>query len=126
MSNLYKSIVAFKAPIGRGCQQAVVVRKVQVVPTIPIRPALHSSTGPYSEFSIARFSTSSVDADISLGSTRDFKENIPYALHTVMVHRNKQSLAFREGTPLVFTKSIAATYTELLDDSVDGLDGEFI
>ena len=34
-------------------------------------------------------------------------------LHTVMVHRNKQSLAFREGTPLIFTGSIAATYTEV-------------
>jgi hypothetical protein len=67
------------------------------------------------------FSTS---ADINLSTPTAFKkESYPNALHTVVVHRNKQSLAFREGTPLVFTKSIAATYSEVLDDSVEDLDG---
>lgn len=67
------------------------------------------------------FSTS---ADVNLSTpTELMKENSPNALHTVVVHRNKQSLAFREGTPLVFTKSIAATYSEVLGDSVGDFDG---
>jgi 23S rRNA G2069 N7-methylase RlmK/C1962 C5-methylase RlmI len=33
-------------------------------------------------------------------------------LHTVLVHRNRQSIAFREGTPLVFGGSVASTFTE--------------
>jgi hypothetical protein len=67
------------------------------------------------------FSTS---ADVNLSTPTELtKENSPNALHTVVVHRNKQSLAFREGTPLVFTKSIAATYSEVLDDSVGDFDG---
>jgi hypothetical protein len=68
------------------------------------------------------FSTSSADINLDITSSKSPKEphqnpGITHALHTVMVHRNKQSLAFREGTPLVFTKSIAATYTEILGSS---------
>ncbi|KAL9185340.1 hypothetical protein ACHAXT_003117 [Thalassiosira profunda] len=37
-------------------------------------------------------------------------------LHTVMVHRNRQSAAFREGTPLIFGGSIASTFTEYSGD----------
>jgi hypothetical protein len=64
------------------------------------------------------FSTSSADACITSSSIKN--EGTQNALHTVVVHRNKQSLAFREGTPLVFTKSIAATYSEVLDGSAGG------
>lgn len=67
------------------------------------------------------FSTSSTDACITSSSINN--EGTPNALHTVVVHRNKQSLAFREGTPLVFTKSIAGTYSEVLDGSAGGLEG---
>lgn len=38
-------------------------------------------------------------------------------LHTVMVHRNRQSAAFREGTPLIFGGSIASTFSEYCDGS---------
>eukprot|EP00580_Thalassiosira_gravida_P015683 CAMPEP_0201665170 /NCGR_PEP_ID=MMETSP0494-20130426/6404_1 /ASSEMBLY_ACC=CAM_ASM_000839 /TAXON_ID=420259 /ORGANISM="Thalassiosira gravida, Strain GMp14c1" /LENGTH=637 /DNA_ID=CAMNT_0048144079 /DNA_START=511 /DNA_END=2424 /DNA_ORIENTATION=- len=39
------------------------------------------------------------------------------SLHTVMVHRNRQSAAFREGTPLIFGGSVGTTFTEhCLDD----------
>lgn len=69
------------------------------------------------------FSTSSADINLDIISSKSPKEpnqnpGMTNALHTVMVHRNKQSLAFREGTPLVFTKSIAATYTEILGSSL--------
>jgi len=37
--------------------------------------------------------------------------------HTVEVLRNKQSLAFREGSPLIFSGSVAATYSESLEES---------
>jgi len=40
-------------------------------------------------------------------STRDTK-----ILHTIVVHRNRQSIAFREGTPLVFSGSVVSTFTE--------------
>lgn len=40
-------------------------------------------------------------------STRDTK-----ILHTIVVHRNRQSIAFREGTPLVFGGSVVSTFTE--------------
>lgn len=33
-------------------------------------------------------------------------------LHTVMVRRNRQSAAFREGTPLIFGGSVVSTFTE--------------
>lgn len=33
-------------------------------------------------------------------------------LHTVMVHRNRQSASFREGTPLIFGGSVASTFSE--------------
>lgn len=39
-------------------------------------------------------------------------------LHTVVVHRNRQSIAFREGTPLVFGGSVASTFTEDCDDEL--------
>jgi 23S rRNA G2069 N7-methylase RlmK/C1962 C5-methylase RlmI len=39
------------------------------------------------------------------------------SLHTVMVKRNRQSQNFREGAPLVFGNSIAATFSENGDDS---------
>jgi len=41
-----------------------------------------------------------------------------------MVHRNRQSAAFREGTPLIFGGSVGATFTEhcLDDDDDDGDD----
>eukprot|EP00577_Skeletonema_sp_RCC1716_P007375 CAMPEP_0113430008 /NCGR_PEP_ID=MMETSP0013_2-20120614/32766_1 /TAXON_ID=2843 ORGANISM="Skeletonema costatum, Strain 1716" /NCGR_SAMPLE_ID=MMETSP0013_2 /ASSEMBLY_ACC=CAM_ASM_000158 /LENGTH=596 /DNA_ID=CAMNT_0000318793 /DNA_START=65 /DNA_END=1855 /DNA_ORIENTATION=+ /assembly_acc=CAM_ASM_000158 len=38
------------------------------------------------------------------------------SLHTVMVKRNRQSQNFREGAPLIFGNSIAATYSENGDD----------
>ena len=40
-------------------------------------------------------------------------------LHTVMVHRNRQSAAFREGTPLIFGGSVASTFTECCHDDND-------
>lgn len=43
-------------------------------------------------------------------------------LHTVVVHRNRQSAAFREGTPLVFGGSVASTFTEYFHDSTTGND----
>ena len=33
-------------------------------------------------------------------------------LHTVVVHRNRQSQSFREGTPLIFGGSVASTFTD--------------
>jgi 23S rRNA G2069 N7-methylase RlmK/C1962 C5-methylase RlmI len=38
-------------------------------------------------------------------------------LHTVMVKRNRQSANFREGAPLIFGNSIAATFSENGNDS---------
>jgi len=38
------------------------------------------------------------------------------SLHTVMVKRNRQSQNFREGAPLIFGNSIAATFSENGDD----------
>jgi len=37
-------------------------------------------------------------------------------LHTVVVHRNRQSQSFREGTPLIFGGSVASTFTDYCND----------
>ncbi len=64
-------------------------------------------------FDTAKFSsTSEVDSSSMSSMTRTTN-----ALHTVEVLRNKQSLAFREGSPLIFSGSIAATYSESLEKS---------
>ena len=41
------------------------------------------------------------------------------SLHTVVVHRNRQSITFREGTPLVFGGSVASTFTEDCHNETD-------
>ncbi|KAK1740782.1 ribosomal RNA large subunit methyltransferase [Skeletonema marinoi] len=51
-------------------------------------------------------------------SHHEMNNHITYgnSLHTVMVKRNRQSQNFREGAPLIFGNSIAATYSENGDD----------
>ena len=80
------------------------------------------SSGPmYRKFQSIQLFSTITDPDLVTSNLNE--RAVSNALHTVMVHRNKQSLAFREGTPLVFTKSIAATYSEILDDCGHDNDG---
>lgn len=52
-------------------------------------------------------------ADGELSSDQQMTPNTKKSsLYTVVVHRNRQSIAFREGTPLVFGGSVASTFTE--------------
>ena len=60
---------------------------------------------------------SSTDVDLSLGRQNSPTEK-KNSLHTVVVHRNRQSIAFREGTPLVFGGSVASTFTEDCHDEI--------
>jgi len=39
-------------------------------------------------------------------------------LHTVVVHRNRQSQSFREGTPLIFGGSVASTFTDYCNNDI--------
>ncbi|KAL7437782.1 hypothetical protein ACHAXH_008824 [Discostella pseudostelligera] len=56
----------------------------------------------------------SASVDVEPLSSNQSLPNLTSAnlLHTVVVHRNRQSAAFREGTPLVFGGSVASTFTE--------------
>ncbi|KAL3790636.1 hypothetical protein ACHAW5_004203 [Stephanodiscus triporus] len=52
-------------------------------------------------------------ADGELSSDQQMSPNKKKSsLYTVVVHRNRQSIAFREGTPLVFGGSVASTFSE--------------
>jgi hypothetical protein len=90
-----------------------------------IYPSLTECTSSVTQSRCLRRPTRAFSASININtesvSPKALLTSNPNALHTVMVHRNKQSLAFREGTPLVFTKSIAATYTEVV--GIEGGDG---
>lgn len=91
----------------------------------PSIPAFSAVSFIFQHSSFRHFNLFSTSADVNLDTLiAHTEQNPPSALHTVVVHRNKQSMSFREGTPLVFTKSIAATYSEVLDDSVGEFDGE--
>ena len=122
MSTLFKSINAFKMPLRYGHRSAALTTRASC--SLLARHAISYMNTRSNGFSTTQvFSTS---ADVNLPTSTYNKESAPNALHTVMVHRNKQSMAFREGTPLVFTKSIAATYSEMLDDSAGEFDGEYM
>ena len=128
MSTLFKSINAFKVPLRYGHRSSAA--------TIRLHLTAHASSSLLARHAISYMNTRSngfsatqvfsTSADVNLPTSTYNKESAPNALHTVMVHRNKQSMAFREGTPLVFTKSIAATYSEMLDDSAGEFDGEYM
>ena len=60
---------------------------------------------------------SSLDVEISSDQTSQNKKT--NSLHTVVVYRNRQSIAFREGTPLVFGGSVASTFTEDCHNETD-------
>mmetsp|Transcript_3277 Transcript_3277/g.5036 ORF Transcript_3277/g.5036 Transcript_3277/m.5036 type:complete len:566 (+) Transcript_3277:73-1770(+) len=61
--------------------------------------------------------TASTADIISEGNTSSSPKSS--SLHTVMVKRNRQSQHFREGAPLIFGNSIAATFSENgYDDSI--------
>ena len=60
--------------------------------------------------------TSTANNNIDIPSS---SEDDMLLLHTVMVHRNRQSAAFREGTPLIFGGSVASTYTEHCNNADD-------
>lgn len=45
-------------------------------------------------------------------------------LHTVVVHRNRQSAAFREGTPLVFGGSVSSTFTEYFQQNTNNVNND--
>ena len=94
-------------------------------PAVPAFPADSFITHRNSFRRINLFSTSAeINIETTLTAHTHTEQNPPSALHTVVVHRNKQSMSFRKGTQLVFTKSIAATFSEVLDDSVGEFDGE--
>lgn len=59
----------------------------------------------------------SSDVDLSSDQKMSLTEK-KNSLHTVLVHRNRQSIAFREGTPLVFGGSVASTFTEHCHDEI--------
>ncbi|KAL7536050.1 hypothetical protein ACHAWF_005348 [Thalassiosira exigua] len=69
-----------------------------------------STSSPLDKNHMVRMS--SLSADVEHSAVSKTSEERISSLHTVMVHRNRQSAAFREGTQLVFGGSIAATYTE--------------
>ena len=79
------------------------------VPSQPVRRTFISRTRMSKSLMV-----SSADVDILTTnqkiSSGDIKPN--NKLHTVIVHRNRQSIAFREGTPLVFGGSVVSTFTE--------------
>lgn len=63
----------------------------------------------------SRMLSSSTDAEVSsdqLSQQTSPDKKSGSLLHTVMVQRSRQSAAFREGTPLIFGGSVAATFTE--------------
>jgi len=61
-----------------------------------------------------RMVSSSTDTDLSSEPQNEQKSptTTRSLLHTVSVHRNRQSVSFREGTPLIFGGSVGATFTE--------------
>ncbi|KAL3787070.1 hypothetical protein HJC23_011754 [Cyclotella cryptica] len=137
MTTMLQSFVSTKTlRIGFGYRPSTAYRvlhakKMQVIPAFTaVRPIF--SRREMNTCKICTFSTSSADINLESTATKLSKEGNQNpattknnALHTVMVHRNKQSLAFREGTPLVFTNSIAATYTENFGStSVEGSDDD--
>mmetsp|Transcript_23190 Transcript_23190/g.55935 ORF Transcript_23190/g.55935 Transcript_23190/m.55935 type:complete len:601 (-) Transcript_23190:54-1856(-) len=66
----------------------------------------------------SRMMSSSTDVEVSseqLSHKTSPDKKTGSLLHTVMVQRNRQSAAFREGTPLIFGGSVAATFTEQCD-----------
>lgn len=73
-------------------------------------------------YSIYQTRMMSSAADMELSSEEQTSPNEDEAvslLHTVMVQRNRQSAAFREGTPLIFGGSVASTYTEHCEENSD-------
>lgn len=127
MSTLFVSVAAFRAPLKCGHRSAAAIvrlgrnKYVGAAPFLMERHAIgYLMSKRHSKLPATRLLSTSADINLPK-STQTVAAN---ALHTVMVHRNKQSLAFREGTPLVFTKSIAATYSELLDGSSGQFDGK--
>mgnify|MGYP003913079653 CR=1 FL=1 len=63
----------------------------------------------------------SASVDVEPSSSNTSLPNLTSAnlLHTVVVHRNRQSAAFREGTPLVFGGSVASTFTEYFHEDTN-------
>lgn len=73
---------------------------------------------------LSRMSTRPPNPSLSKRSMSSLSANVgssSEALHTVVVHRNRQSAAFREGTQLIFGGSVAATFTEHRGESPDNL-----
>lgn len=122
MSMLLKSTLGFKAHYLKYDHRLVNRRQLRqtYAPCVTAPTSLRSGANTmsnvpkYHMFRAIRLFSTAVETTQRIPSS---------ALHTVMVHRNKQSLAFREGTPLVFTKSIAATYSEILGDDAQDIDG---
>ena len=69
--------------------------------------------------------SASVDVEPSSSSNNmDLKLTSANFLHTVVVHRNRQSAAFREGTPLVFGGSVSSTFTEYFHQNTNNINND--
>ncbi len=70
-----------------------------------------------------RLSKSRISASVDVGPSASKPMGLSFTsanlLHTVVVHRNRQSAAFREGTPLVFGGSVASTFTEYFHENTN-------
>ncbi|KAL7533905.1 hypothetical protein ACHAXR_005520 [Thalassiosira sp. AJA248-18] len=79
-----------------------------------ILPSKTSNTRHYSLSNIRMVSSTDVELSSDPAAQVEQKSSTPplLLLHTVMVHRNRQSASFREGTPLIFGGSVAATFTD--------------
>eukprot|EP00984_Skeletonema_dohrnii_P034126 scaffold33342_cov94-Skeletonema_dohrnii-CCMP3373.AAC.1 len=75
---------------------------------------INSSTSFRNNIKTFRQVTTSTTDIISEDSTSSSPRSS--SLHTVMVKRNRQSQNFREGAPLIFGNSIAATFSENGED----------
>ena len=87
-----------------------------------ILPSTRSSNSRCRLTNARMVSTADADIDSDSISSADLvldqqPKKVKNALHTVMVHRNKQSASFREGTPLIFGGSVASTFTEYCGDA---------
>ena len=74
-------------------------------------------------------SKSSVSASVNVqppssSNHMDSKLTSANFLHTVVVHRNRQSAAFREGTPLVFGGSVSSTFTEYFQQNTNNVNND--
>jgi 23S rRNA G2069 N7-methylase RlmK/C1962 C5-methylase RlmI len=89
------------------------------LPVALVFPLLQTRTNPIRP----RLSKSRISASVDVGPSPSASTPMGPSftsanlLHTVVVHRNRQSAAFREGTQLVFGGSVASTFTEYFHEN---------